>query len=54
MGSVKTIYRGVEQLAAHWVHTPKAAGSSPAPATSFNEPSYAHAQAAMQISRPFF
>jgi len=24
----------VEQLAARWVHTPKVAGSSPAPATS--------------------
>jgi hypothetical protein len=27
------INRGVEQLVARWAHNPKAAGSSPAPAT---------------------
>ncbi len=29
----KTIYRGMEQLAARWAHNPKVGGSSPPPAT---------------------
>jgi hypothetical protein len=32
------INRGVEQLVARWAHNPKAAGSSPAPATINKKP----------------
>ena len=31
--NLKVLYREVEQLVARWIHTPKAVGSSPTPAT---------------------
>ena len=45
MAYICRINRGVEQLVARWAHNPKAAGSSPAPATK---------EKGFRIGVPFF